>query len=331
MIISYMSDTYCVAETVQALSAPIEKLNECVAIGLGKVYEPCYVRQMSLAKGDEFRANLVAIHEKLDITIGYQEGLARVEGRDVRDLVDRAVRRVGHQELTKQINIESVVGYAALKLKEVESVSSDSVDEDWLIRFFDYAAEVNSKDTQKLWANILSEEIIRPGSYSLRTLDVLRNLSKCEAELFQRIEPLIIDNGKFCFLSAEGGILTKWGISFVEIMALNDAGLISSSSATHTATTTEEKAILFHAGELICAVGCKNGQKVDISYNVYTLTRAGEELRRLVSIESDKKYFIDVVRHIRQQTALCSFGVHVIETQSETNFTYKSSENLLFE
>ena len=48
-------------------------------------------------------------------------------------------------------------------------------EEDWLFRWRDHAGSVSSDQLQAIWRRVLAGEIKTPGSYSLRTLDFLRN------------------------------------------------------------------------------------------------------------------------------------------------------------
>lgn len=52
---------------------------------------------------------------------------------------------------------------------------------------------------QQIWGNILAQEIIKPGSISLRTLDAPENVSAAEAEVFCQLCDYVINDD--CFLS----------------------------------------------------------------------------------------------------------------------------------
>jgi hypothetical protein len=47
---------------------------------------------------------------------------------------------------------------------------------------------------KRIWGRILAGEVRGPGSFSVRCLDIVRNLSKAEAELFQHLAPYMIDD-----------------------------------------------------------------------------------------------------------------------------------------
>ena len=58
---------------------------------------------------------------------------------------------------------------------------------------------ISEKELQQLWGNILAQEIIKPGSISLRTLDALKNVSAAEAGIFCQLCDYVFQDN--CFLS----------------------------------------------------------------------------------------------------------------------------------
>ena len=92
-------------------------------------------------------------------------------------------QRVQFQEEKRQANIDSIVRQAALELGDKE-VQDHEVDHDWTARFFNDVQDVSSQDMQVLWARILAGEVERPGSTSLRTLRILKDMNRNIARIF---------------------------------------------------------------------------------------------------------------------------------------------------
>lgn len=160
---------------LSGLTRPLTKLVEVTASGVGTLYAPFgTVRQ---AKADA-RAKII---------------LAQANS-EVASLEVRAENRCKYREAIRQENIEQVVTMAASELPE--EVSPDPVDQDWALKFFDHAQDVCDEDMRKIWARILARETSKPGSFSKRTLDFLRNLEKFEAELFTDFLSLVMLNKK---------------------------------------------------------------------------------------------------------------------------------------
>jgi hypothetical protein len=70
--------------------------------------------------------------------------------------------------------------------------AAQRVDPDWAYRWKEKAPQISVEEMQQLWAKVLVREHSRPGSFSLRTLDLLFSLRKEEAELIAKA-------ANFCF------------------------------------------------------------------------------------------------------------------------------------
>ncbi|MBN8466739.1 DUF2806 domain-containing protein [Corallococcus exiguus] len=155
-------------EDVAGLSKPIQKLIEVVSDGIGAIARPWVIRRDAKALAD---AN------KLLADGGLVVGTAEIEG-----LSAQISARVNYQEVKRQRNLSRVVEEARKALPE--NVSDVAVDPDWTSRFFSAAQEISSEEMQQLWGRLLAGEISTPGSFSLRALDCLRNLTSSEARFF---------------------------------------------------------------------------------------------------------------------------------------------------
>jgi hypothetical protein len=92
-------------------------------------------------------------------------------------------------------NIERITSVAAAELAGDTAVVEERPDPDWVMRFFGSAEDITSQQLQELWGRILAGEIRKPGSYSLRTLEFVRNISKAEADLFECVGKFALQNG----------------------------------------------------------------------------------------------------------------------------------------
>lgn len=107
-----------------------------------------------------------------------------------------------------------------------DSDNESEPSQDFINRWRNDAKLISDESIQYVWGRILAEEINTPRAVSVRTLDVIKNLSKEEAEIFSEAIDFIfynsclIDNGdvKNSFISTDKG------------SKLNDAGLIASFS-----------------------------------------------------------------------------------------------------
>lgn len=119
-------------------------------------------------------------------------------------------------------------------------------DPDWLYRFFEMAKTIYGDGMQNLWARILKQEIIKPGSTSLKALSLLETMTQREAQALQRACALACTFGgdgsnKLItgFRKPEDGVkryfkpdiaerlaLGNFKLPFTDLMLLMDLGLI---------------------------------------------------------------------------------------------------------
>ena len=212
------------------LSQPLTKLIEVVSSGMGAIYRPTGIRREAAAQSD---ANRMLGAAQLDLDVNRAKALALsdlsnklvlVEANE--QLQERAKVRIEHREIRRQQNLEAIAAAAVTHLPE--QVSATAVDEDWKTRFFKTAEDVSNTDMQDLWARILAGEVARPGTYSVRTLETLKNLSQHEAEAFRKLRYLALDLGFVLKVDSQGAF-TEFGLTYHDMLALREAGLLSDS------------------------------------------------------------------------------------------------------
>ena len=116
----------------------------------------------------------------------------------INEIQERGLARLIHTEGIKQKNIEEIIEKSILLLDE-NRMEPGSMDNDWIIHFFDKCGVVSNEQMQILWAKILAGEANKPRSYSKRTINKVSELSQSDANLFTNL-------CKFC-LTIRGKII----------------------------------------------------------------------------------------------------------------------------
>ena len=141
------------------------------------------------------------------------------------------------QSSKRQNNVKSVVEETA-KLVEGKDVPDSPINHDWTARFFNYIQDVSSEDIQPLWARILAGEVERPGSVSLQTLSILRDLDHtiakrfeklCSCSMFLGIPGKVYFDGRVCSLGRRAGnnALGQYGLDYGVLNSLSEYRLIT--------------------------------------------------------------------------------------------------------
>ena len=299
---------------ILGLEQPLTKLLETVACGIGKLYEPIHIKRIAKAQAKEIELISEAVCSHANLPINYENGTLSINTQDANDLVFRAQNRFLFQEMKKQQNIEAVVANAYTELENIDAVSDTPVDIDWVNEFFNAVANVSSEQMQQLWGKLLAGEIEQPGSFSLRTLETLKKLSKEEAHIFEEISPFVLkckgdqEESFFDFFlmpDAEASLLSKYGIPFSKIMILSEAGIMR-----------ENLQIVFrldiNANDFAVIEGMhkdieiKNleDKSISLEHFAYFLTESGKELLPIVqnnqngSIEKSNAYLSDCLKEL---------------------------------
>lgn len=281
------------------LSEPLKKLIEVVAEGVGAISHPFLIKAKADAKAFEIRtiAQAISDSQKLLGTMKYEDGSVVVESTlnqeilpaPENDIEQRIIQRIAYQQAKKQSNLEHVVQHAANELKSEQEVTQEKPDSDWITRFFGISEDISTDHMQVLWGKILAGEVKRPGSYSLRTLELLKNMSQQEAELFVRAGKIAIvsydkvfipnpDNGKY--------LAEKFNLSFIDLLGLREIGLLVPNDLQFSLTTnTEDSPPVFTTGRT-CIIVYRPKDAPQQNLNCIVFTEIGKQLFQLIEQSS---------------------------------------------
>ena len=234
---------------------------------------------------------------------------------------DQTAQRLEFQERKRQSNLVSVVSQAAEDLGE-EEVPDQEPDHDWIARYFEYVKDVSEKDVQELWAKVLAGSVRSPGSVSLRTLSMLRDMTSLEARTLKeamryRIEDFIY--WKLCVKSSDVLKYDDFHYRFV------DMGLFYSPIGERPPRTLrldqDGKGAYVIADRAVFLHGRPN-TKMDDDGNKAVLKPPALELARLCDGRVDWGYLRRIAKLLHDSPAKCTMqAARLVEVFSES-FTY---------
>lgn len=318
------------SEIVQALVSPIKKLIDEVSGAIGKVYEPRHVRKMTDAKAYEIKTISETVRNNSDIPIVYNSTGISIDTRNYEEIAKRASSRLAYQEIRKQQNIENVVDNAYEELKNVEKVSNEPVDPDWMIRFFNSIEDISDEKMQKIWGRILSGEIKNPNSYSYRTLETLKNMTQKEAEHFQLLASLALQCSSGNFILSDDELMNKYDVKFSYILELIECGLINTQVLNLKVKLSNKQMEGINNSKIIGIIKGKEENLKEFSISVYAFTGSGCQLLKAIHPEKNSNYILDCLKLIKKTNQDFDISAYCInKIYSNGDIEYNKERDLL--
>ena len=241
------------------LAKPFDTLVKKIAKGVGTLYEPRRIRNVAEAEAE---ASKIKAESEIEIT----------------DLHRRAEQRRIEEEAKHQKNMEDITAKAAPHLNE--DANPDAMDDDWVANLFDKCRIVSDDEMQSLWARVLATEANTPGTLSKRTVNLLSDFDKSDADLFTKlcgfgwaignIVPLVFD--------IQADIYNKHGINFDTLSHLEVIGLIQLGSLTgFNRIGFSKRSVVYYYGKLLLLEMPKDVNN-ELPIGMVMLTKIGQEL-----------------------------------------------------
>ena len=311
----------------------LEKLLDYAASGIGSVAGPILATWKARRKVEARKIAAKGKAEELSIQAEGQANAlqiissAQANAREQISSTNTAIQaelniaevveqRIQFQEEKRQRNIESVVGLAAKELGD-KDVPNSEPDHDFTARFFNDVQDVSSEELQILWARILAGEVESPGSTSIRSLNILKNLDQATARLFRQFcsacisiqipgQDQILDARvpSFAGGNTDGNALKKYGIDFGFLNVLNEYGLIISDynswreyfCCIKKSDTSPYIPFEFQKQQWILVPTNNHSVNTKLKLHGVALTQAGEQLSRVVDLQHMNEYTQDLIK-----------------------------------
>jgi len=232
--------------------------------------------------------------------VGISPSMTSVDPKTQRHALERRKQII---ELQKAANLQAVLNIA-LNVTIAES-DSDALDPDWFFAFSSMAEEIHSPAMQELWGKIFAVEVSKPGSFSLRSLQLLKSLTHRDAKMFAKAismasrrphdtvpRILVGFHKKKKLLSffkrpvPEQLNLASVGLSYPDLLALQDMKLLYASEI-ESGEYTEGQQTNWRCGKEHFSLESKS---TGVALVYYKFTAVGAELYKLVARHENHAY-----------------------------------------
>lgn len=246
-----------------------------------------------------------------------------------RDYSSKSDQKQQARRVQQEINLNKAICLAEEEiLRSNQEPPEGAVESDWVNRWQDHAKNTTNEELRRLWARALAGEVKSPGSYSLRTLEFIKNLSQEEALAISKLGAFAI-SGTIVKVPQ----LEKEGINFQFLLKMDELGLISgvqggsvmglnfsmesrSKDKYSNFLVNRNRILMFEAADVkkVFKTGC------------YPITQIGNELLALGDFSANEMYMRDVGLQIKSQ----GFDVRIAfwEQVKQGEGIYKFAEKL---
>jgi len=267
------------------LTKPATVLIKKISEAIGGIFKPYQIVRVAKAEAEADR-----IHEDSQIQIT--------------EIHRRAMHRFLEEEAKKQMNIENITQKALPLLKEESA--PQNVEDDWITNFFDKSRIVSDADMQQLWAKVLAGESNTPGTFSRRTVNLLSDLDKRDAELFNALccfgwtcgvlIPLVFDS--------EIELYNRHGINFETLSHLESLGLIQLETIGGFQTKGKWKKLATSYYGRPVELTFPSEEQNTLELGKVLLTKAGKELATVSGSKPVEGFFEFVCERWKNQSLI---------------------------
>ncbi|MGR5079262.1 TIGR03899 family protein [Photobacterium swingsii] len=219
----------------------------------------------------------------------------------------RTQQREQKEREAQQANLEKILKIAYDVSNED---SANMPDPDWLAQFMSIAKNIHSANMQALWGRVLKKEVIAPGSFSIKALNTLKNMTKKDAHAFQHACSLSCsfgtDQGRKLLTGAISHkmsllvipkrdqsklTLGQYQLPYHELLSLIELGIIHASELESGSISQHQALPLNYQNHHFKILA--NSKISTLTY--YRFTPTGNELAHLLPVSLYEGYQTDLI------------------------------------
>lgn len=196
---------------------------------------------------------------------------------------------------------------------------------DWINIYFESAKNTSDTYMQNVWAKVLVQELSKPDSFSYNTLNILKNLSAKEFQLFENYSQYIISNS---FIPNYEDLRKDNYVKYGSILKLDECGLINSSSfIAQNIPINEKKLLIYHNGDYMIVA-----KKEDTILKVrkFPLSSSATEILSIIDNKENNEFFIEFAKALKKTNKSIDISCYKITCfNSDGSITYGDKDVLL--
>lgn len=235
-------------------------------------------------------------------------------------------------ERLKAANFDATMRRLPDMLHEGSEIHED-LDTTWFLNFHDIVCRISDDEIQNIFAAIMAGELENPGGCSVRTMRVIADLSREEAELFRKATGCVIRLDNRWVLPKQDDADEINPLRYQDHLVLEDCGLLQTSGVNRYYREFDgEFTQINYQDRLLGVVSPKEtGEGLTIRVDgISLLTRAGAELygilRRYGSAAADDGFFVGYVNRLAETKPELDIRLYTCRRKDDGTLTTTSPD-----
>ena len=151
---------------------------------------------------------------------------------------------------------------------------------------------------QNVWAKVLTQELSFPGSFSYKSLDILKNMTSKDFKLFESLCSVNVDNA--ILNEKDNDFYGPYNLYWVNLLKLKEFNLISMEDTNRTYTIQPGKSVgLIYANEYIILLKNNSEQEIMYKLELFLLTQFAIELSSVALITVRDNFIVEYAKKLK--------------------------------
>jgi hypothetical protein len=216
-----------------------------------------------------------------------------------------------------------------IKVKEELSKETLQVNEpskDFLFKYIEEAKKISSEEIQQIWSELFVQETKNPNSITVRTLDIIKNMSVSEANTFTSIAKYAVIFGDSAYIPKD----ISSHISIRDLTNMADIGLIKGDlNLTWIPKVNGNSTFSILNNKLVLIIHNNSQGVVELKIPARVFTDSGFQLLKSLRINASDQLFISFAEEMRRKNKNVAVTCHqLIESYSNGTFRYQTQDLL---
>jgi Protein of unknown function (DUF2806) len=198
----------------------------------------------------------------------------------------------------QQATITDVANVAATLIND--GADPELASPDWIRNFYDKCRLTSDEEMKILWAKVLAGEVNSPGAFSKRTVNLVGELEKEDAQNFTKMASFVLlEREPFLFITNYNlPFFKRAGITHASLLKLQDAGLLDSETFGGYSIQDAPSELIFRYFENAVKLKRIAGRR-DVFFvpSVFMLTTSGKQLYPVCGPEKNPQFLQYLVDH----------------------------------